>query len=141
MATLTFTLTMTAVDCPRVGCGVVFGIDQRFERRRREDHATFYCPNGHSMSYSDRTEAEEQKVRADRAESQLRSARASAQAARDQADAATRSAAAYKGRVTRIRNMVANGICPVPGCRRNFENVREHMATVHPDYHRHEVTE
>jgi hypothetical protein len=41
--------------CPRAGCGVTFAILDGFDVRRREDHGTFYCPNGHTMSYPGET--------------------------------------------------------------------------------------
>ena len=52
MSTATFTLTMTftTVDCPN--CGLTFAITKDFDNRRRDDHRTFYCPMGHSMSYN-----------------------------------------------------------------------------------------
>jgi len=39
--------------CPCPECGIEFGISHCFEKRRREDGRTFYCPNGHRMSWGD----------------------------------------------------------------------------------------
>lgn len=33
-------------------CGVVFGLPDHLEEARRDDHETFYCPNGHSLVFS-----------------------------------------------------------------------------------------
>ena len=134
--TQTYTETLTALTCPRHGCGVVYGLTEGYRHAREKDRQGWHCPNGHTQWFPGQTPEQER----DAARRDASAARASRDAARDQAEAAERSARAYKGHVTRIRNMVARGICPVQGCRRNFENVREHMATVHPDYHTHEVT-
>jgi hypothetical protein len=137
--TVTFSQTLTVITCAE--CSMPFGIPQEFQEQRRKDHGTFYCPRGHTEWYPEKSDLEKQKERAEIAEREARFARNNARFYQDEAAAQRRSAAAYKGHVTRIRNMVARGVCPVPGCRRNFTNVREHMATMHPDYHEHEVTE
>lgn len=106
-------------------CGMPFGIDKEFEDRRREDHRTFYCPNGHPQSYGQRTEAEREKSRRINAEAEL-------EHAREQRDYQKKQAASAKGQKTRIMNLIKAGVCPV--CReRNFTNVRRHMETQHPD--------
>ena len=46
--------------------------------------------------------------------------------------AAERSAAAYKGHLTRVKRRVGNGVCPC--CNRTFKNLADHMTTKHPDY-------
>lgn len=55
--------------CGRSGCGVLYGLSQGFQDRRREDKETFYCPNGHSHSYNkneaDRLKEELQSVRSE----------------------------------------------------------------------------
>lgn len=130
MTTQTFTGTLVIVDC--CTCAVPFGMTEAMNKARRNDHAWFYCPAGHKQHYTGHSETEQLRAR-------LRTAERSEAFYRDQAAAARRSAAAQKGQVTRIRNLIAKGICPVSGCRRNFTNVREHMATEHPDYHNHEA--
>lgn len=32
-------------------CGVVFWLTDHLEKERRDDHRTFYCPNGHALSF------------------------------------------------------------------------------------------
>jgi hypothetical protein len=39
-------------------CGVVFGLTDSVDAARREDHKTFYCPNGHSQYFPGKTEEE-----------------------------------------------------------------------------------
>lgn len=131
MSTHTFTLTLVTVACCHEGCGVIFGLTEEFQSRRREDHEWFYCPNGHKQHFSGPNETE-------RLRKQLQFTRESESFYREQAAHERRSAAAQKGHRTRVLNLVAQGICPVGGCRRNFGNVRDHMATEHPDFHTHE---
>lgn len=44
--------------CAREGCGVAFWITENFGDRRRADHRSFHCPNGHSQSYKGETDAQ-----------------------------------------------------------------------------------
>lgn len=124
----TATLAFYVTDC--CTCGTIFAIPQTFKERRYADGKTFYCPNGHSMSWNE-DEADRQRRRADRAESQRDAARISRDAARDQAQAAERTARALRGHLTRMRRSVAAGRCPVAGCRRTFSNVVAHIEGQH----------
>lgn len=124
-------LSLEVVDC--AGCGVIFALTAEYAARRVEDGKRFYCPNGHLCAYAE-TEADRQRKRADTAERQRDRARISRDAARDQAQAAERSARAYRGHLTRMRNYIAKGVCPVPGCRRTFANVRAHITGQHPQW-------
>ncbi|HWL95518.1 MAG TPA: C2H2-type zinc finger protein [Phycisphaerae bacterium] len=47
--------------CPT--CGVPFGLLMRFDTARSKDHETFYCPNGHEMSYPEKDERDESEVK------------------------------------------------------------------------------
>lgn len=54
------TVTLFIVDC--ANCGIIFGIPDDFDDRRREDGGSFYCPNGHTISYHE-SESTKQKKR------------------------------------------------------------------------------
>jgi len=124
-------IQMYVSDCPN--CGVVYGITNSYELRRREDGKNFYCPNGHGGSFGESAIAKAQRLQAS-AESQARLARISRDAARDQAGAAERSARAYRGQVTRMKNKITAGVCPVGNCRRHFDNVQAHVLTEHKSW-------
>lgn len=130
--TQAYTGTLVVETCCNTDCLVPFGLSREMYEARRKDRRTFYCPNGHGQHYV--AESEEQRLRR-----QLGYANARATAAEDQAQAAEYRRRAAKGQQTRILNLIARGVCPVGGCRRNFTNVREHMATEHPDFHVHEA--
>jgi hypothetical protein len=134
MKTQTFTDTLVVVTCGATGCGQTFGMTEAFYRQVRDSHETWYCPSGHPRVYLGESAIEKERRLRQAAERQAGYARASRDAARDQAEAAERSARAYKGHATRLRNRIANGVCPVPSCRRSFENVRRHIAGQHPDW-------
>lgn len=92
---------------------------------------SFYCPNGHSMHYTDteilrlKKELEQQKKRTEWAEQNRDSLR------KDR-DSIEKSRNALKGVITKTKNRIKNGVCPC--CTRSFVNVRRHMATKHPEY-------
>lgn len=117
-------------------CGVLFGLENGYDDRRRNDHKSFYCPNGHSQAYLGPSKVEQERDAARelaKREAQRReTAERNARYAENNAEHARRSAAAYKGWATRVRNRIANGVCPC--CNRSFNNVRRHMTTQHPDY-------
>lgn len=129
--TLSFTGELVVTSC---WCGIQLALPSSLYRKMQADSEVgAYCPVGHTFIYG-KNEADRQRDRADEAERHLRLARAATQAARDQAAAAHRSAIAYKGHVTRLRNRIANGVCPVAGCRRHFDNVQAHIEGQHPEW-------
>jgi len=126
-------ITITGIDCSV--CGMTYGLDEDFRQRRLSDGKTWWCPNGHTQHFVGETD--EQKVK--RLEKSLDRANSATRAARDQADAAERRRRAMKGQVTRLKNKIAKGLCPV--CGQEFPEVRDHMANEHPDFHDHEESE
>lgn len=131
VATQTFTGTLVVLHCYKCHCA--FGITRDHYERADRSGESFYCPNGHSQVFTKTREQELERELAD-TKRRLGWAESGRQAARDQANAAERSARAYKGHLTRMRNKVANGVCPVPECRRHFDAIQAHIKTVHPDW-------
>lgn len=120
------------IDC--ASCGIVFGAPEEFLDRRRKDGRSFYCPNGHTLSWHE-TEADRERKARERAERRADNLERNVQWERERAENARRSAIAYKGHLTRIRRRIANGVCPVPGCKRSgFTRVLAHIASQHPDW-------
>lgn len=124
------TSTIVALWC--VECGVPFGLAESFIAARREDHERWYCPNGHGQSYTGDNEAERLRKKVQLAEAERDRQRVRANGERVQRERAERQRAAAKGQVTRIKNRVANGVCPC--CSRTFVDLARHMAGQHPDY-------
>ena len=137
MAASTAILVLNHIECPN--CGTVFGISSDFEKRRREDHQSFWCPRGHSMSYGHETAAErlarELKTERDRTarEKHLREqAEARAAAERRAAEKIERSLRGTKAVVTRMKRRTSAGRCPC--CSHQFKNLEQHMKAQHPKW-------
>lgn len=42
-------------NCPK--CGIVYAFTKNFGNRKRDEHSSFYCPNGHSIWFPGKTDA------------------------------------------------------------------------------------
>lgn len=104
-----------------ITCGVMFAMPSEFQERLRENHNSFYCPNGHKMYYSGKSESEKLRDELRRKEQEL-------------ADTAIEKRR-LENKITEVNrklNRVHNGVCPC--CNRSFKNLKRHMATKHPDH-------
>lgn len=129
--TITAQVELHTEECCR--CGITFAMPADFKRGCLDNPGrAFYCPAGHAQHYAGKTEAQQQKERADKLARQLDAARAQVVAAEDQAAAAERSARALRAVNTRTRRRIAAGVCPC--CRRSFQDLGRHMSSQHPDY-------
>lgn len=111
-----------------VECGVEFA--SPVIAKRLDDGKTFYCPNGHSQSY---TETESSKLKR-----LLESERVKlAQAVRDKewAQAEARTARTQetkaKNKLKKVVTRVNAGVCP--HCNRTFQQLARHMQSKHPE--------
>lgn len=125
MSTITYTGVLEVLSCGN--CNVDFAIDQTWLRKLQKTGESFWCPNGHCISYGSHVQSE-----LERTQRALERAETRERAARDQADAAERSAIAYKGHATRLRKRAAAGVCPC--CTRTFQNLQRHMTSQHPTF-------
>lgn len=105
-------------------CGMKFAMTSDFMRRRRDDHALFYCPAGHNQYYYGKTEAQKLKEQLEQRAAEV--ARLNVRAV-DAESKLGRVARAHK----KMRKRIANGVCPC--CNRTFQNLLRHMQTEHPD--------
>lgn len=121
------------------GCGVVFGMTPEFQKLRRKDHKTFWCPSGCGRVYNGPSEEEKLRKQLETQRQQNAMFADDARAARERADAAERRAAAARGQVTKLKRRAAAGLCPC--CNRTFENLARHMAGQHPTFRADEVEE
>lgn len=109
---------------PCYKCGIEFAAPANYVKKRREDAADFYCPNGHSQRY---TKSKVQILEEKLAEEQRK--REWAEKGRD---TARRAEAIAAGKLKAMKHRVKNGVCP--RCKRSFENLQRHMKTKHPDF-------
>lgn len=114
-----------------INCSIRWGVSKLFDRQRRGDKKSFYCPNGHPQAY---TESEADRLRKALETSKQQNAmwQDDARQQRQRAEAAERSASAQRGVVTRLKNRAAAGVCPC--CNRTFVNLQRHMAGKHPTF-------
>lgn len=128
--TETIFITLKSETC--CNCGVVFGIESNHRQRLIETHASFYCPNGHSQHYTAKTEAEKLREELERTQQRESDQRRLKEQARAETEKVTRKLISTKGHITRIKNRVANGVCPC--CNRTFKQLAQHMKAKHPEY-------
>ena len=129
--TVEASVSMLVLGC--VNCGMTFGITSDFERKRREDHQTFYCPVGHPQIFPGQSETDVLREQIRRERKRNERIAESRDAARQLAQSERRRAAAAKGQVTKMRNRVARGECPMPACGQSFSDLHAHVTEQHPE--------
>ena len=115
-----------------IDCGITFGFPKSYDARLRETHANFFCPNGHSMCYTGKTEAEKLRDELKREQDRRTRLESSVEFWKGREQTKERQLRAHKGVVTKLRKRVANGVCPC--CHAKFKNLRDHMREQHPDW-------
>ena len=94
---------------------------------------TFRCPWGHEQHYPlGKSEKEKLQDELERERQRRQSAEQNVEFYSQMQKQAERSAAAYKGQATRLRNRAKAGICPC--CQRHFSQLERHMAAKHPGF-------
>lgn len=128
MRTLEFTDVLTIHEC--WSCGISYAMPRQFEKKRREDGGTFYCPNGHGAVFRKST-ATIEKERREAAEQETQRLRDRLVAEANAREALRRRHAATKGQLTKVRKRADAGVCQ--HCNRSFANVARHVAHMHPE--------
>lgn len=121
-STYAYSTTLTITSCGN--CGIPFAIPSNLYAARQDDGKSFYCPNGHFISWkaANETAALKRQLAAEKD-------RVAAELAR--AEGAEASLRTTKGHVTRLRNRTLAGDCPL--CGQHLRDVARHVARVHPD--------
>jgi hypothetical protein len=130
MATITFSTTLVSVNC--AACGMLFAMPEDYEKRRRDDHAPFYCPAGHNNYFPGKSVAEKLRDELAREKHRAEQAQASRDYWQKEHDSKERSLRATKAVVTRTKKKIVAGRCPC--CSHKFKDLAVHMTTRHPDY-------
>lgn len=113
--TVTETLNVTFEIEECCNCHVLFGMPGELYNRRKRDHASFYCPNGHSQHYTAKSEAEKLKEQLE--------------AARDETARVRQEYGAEIAAHQKLKRRIARGVCP--HCTRTFQNIARHMEKKH----------
>jgi len=122
MSTFVNNVEFVTEEC--CNCHMQFAMTADFQRRRRNDHKSFFCPAGHSQHYTGATEETRLKRELERREQMLEAERARAVRLADEKAAVQRAH-------SRMRTRVMNGVCPC--CNRTFQNLMRHMQTEHAE--------
>jgi hypothetical protein len=132
MPTIQLLETYSTILCSN--CGVSFALSEAYIRARREDHKTWYCPNGCTRFYPEKSDLEKAQVRIKALESDLSLEQGRLTTTRNKLNRERRSHASTKGQLTKVRKRADHAMCPVDGCRRSFANVARHIERQHPGY-------
>lgn len=133
---LTFTGELTVTTC---WCGIHLAVpSDLYKAAKRNTSQQIHCPLGHTFVFRE-SEAARLRKENERLQRSVQTNRESAEFWREQQKGAERRAAAARGQVTKMRNRIAKGVCPAPGCKRSgFDDVAAHIASAHPGFHAHE---
>jgi hypothetical protein len=115
--------------CP--ACGIVYGLTSRFVEGRRESKDTFYCPNGHSLSFK-KSKSDQLAEELSRARQQLAHRDETIQFQANRLAEKEKTIVGMKGQATKLRKRISAGTCPC--CHRNFGNLANHMKHKHPNF-------
>lgn len=107
-------------------CNVPFLMSQGHFNARKQDHDTWWCPNcGCTRHFPAKSDKEILKE-------QLEAQRRRTRLAEGQAEQERHRTRAQKAAKTRLKNRIANGVCPC--CNRTFKNLMQHMHNQHPEF-------
>lgn len=123
-------LEFVLVEC--ANCSMPFYTTKRFNKDRRDDHARFYCPHGHSNFYAQKSDEEKLREQLEAAERLKNHYREDADQQRRNRERAERRVTAMKGQVTKANNKLKKGICPC--CEEQFPDLQKHIESQHPDF-------
>ncbi len=130
MTTEIVTVTLTRISCGQ--CGGCYAVDEHYRATKEANGGFWTCPYcACSWGYGDSA-----VKRAERALAQERARHDQTRADRDYQrevrKKAERREIAQKAAKTRIKNRIANGVCPC--CKRHFANLGSHMKGKHPEF-------
>lgn len=127
---LAFDVELTSFTCGE--CGGVYALAERYRKQKHAKGGYWNCPYcqcswGYSESDTDRLKEElaQKEAQIKREQTRTRTARADATYHKNVARS-------QKGAKTRLKNRIANGVCPC--CQRTFKQLARHMKNKHPNY-------
>ena len=112
-------------------CGIEYAIRSGYAEKRKGDHATFHCPNGHTQHFVGKSEAEKLREQLAAVEKERDAAIKRKEWAEQSEKAATKERDKARADRDRLRKRAQNGACPC--CKRTFSNLARHMAVKHPE--------
>lgn len=123
--------SITIFTCATDGCGVMYGLEDGFVARRRDDHKSWNCPNGHHQHFPQKNVEELLRQELANEKESVEYLRKANDRLHTNITQLNYSIRAQKAAKTKIMNRVKNGNCPC--CKRTFSNLQAHFKTVHPE--------
>ena len=131
VGTISESVELTAISCGE--CGGTYAINERYRAQKQQKGGYWTCPYCKcSWGFGDQSENARLKRELEAERKRTQWAQQEARNQRSRADHAEYRERAQKAAKTRIKNRVANGVCPC--CNRTFQDLAAHMKTNHPDY-------
>jgi hypothetical protein len=121
-------LHFETIDCYK--CGVTFAVSASLRKAWLRDKTEFYCPNGHTQSYTEST-AERLQKQLDAQKQETERQRQEVERQRQLRIDAERRTIAQRGVVTKLKKRVNCGICP--HCQRTVKQMAAHIRSKHPE--------
>lgn len=121
-----------------ITCGVLSVVCKELMNIRRRDGQTFYCFNGHPMSYSE--SCEHNKIRRERDLLKQQAARAEDDIRLLQNRLSEEQGKAKKALAEdrKAQRRASAGVCPC--CNRTFSQMQRHLKSKHPDFVNSKIT-
>lgn len=130
LQTLALGVELELLTCAQKGCGISFALPSHYVDSRRADHASWYCPNGHSQWFPGKSKEEQLKEELERVKKTVDYFRGRTDRLEDDKAHLKRQHAAQKGVATRLRKKAIAGECAF--CHERFANVADHVQAEHP---------
>ena len=102
-------------------CGAIFAMSKDKYKRCEEKGEHWYCPNGHVRIFCT-SEVVNLRARLDQLDAEI-------ERTHERLNGALKEVTNKKRQLTRIKNRIHNGVCPV--CNRYFSNLDDHQKTQH----------
>lgn len=119
-------LQMETIICYK--CAIPFAVPSNYKRHLQSSQDDFFCPNGHEQRYTKSTE----QILREKIKDQEETFQRRLNWANQDNEMLKKERTVLKGKITRIKNRISNGMCPC--CNRTFQNLVSHMKTKHPDF-------
>lgn len=116
-----------------ITCGVSYSVPEPMWNKQQEKGGFHHCCNGHSQGW-DKEDSGIEILRRERNRLKQQAARLKDESRTnlELARSNERTAAAYKGQVTKLKKRAKHGVCPC--CNRSFQNLARHMESRHPNF-------
>lgn len=112
-------------------CGVIYALTEDFKDRKLEYDEDWYCPNGHNLIFTDPPKKKMQR-QIDQLQNDKDHFKGRMYHYMEEAEHKGYQRRGHKAAHTRMKNAISRGQCPC--CGDEFEDLKAHMNSKHPDY-------